>query len=100
MSHFDEVSNIRATPGVCSGMTLPRTVDDVLESLADFDRHGGASVALVAWDLCVEPEQLSDIWQRAARDGLINPAGHEGDQLLYRLTPAGWAAYDGELDTA
>lgn len=81
-------------------MSQPLTVDDVLESLADFERHGGASVALVAWDLCVKPEHLTGIWKQLTRDGLINPAGHDEDQLLYRLTPAGWAAYDGQLETA
>jgi hypothetical protein len=76
------------------------TVGDVIESLADFDEHGGADAGLVAWDLCVEPEQLTEIWQQAARDGLIKPAGHEQQQLLYRLTPAGWGAYDGLVETA
>lgn len=81
-------------------MNQPITVEDVLESLADFDMHGGASVGLVAWDRCVEPERLTESWQHAARDGLINPAGHDRQELLYRLTPAGWAAYDEQLETA
>jgi hypothetical protein len=81
-------------------MSQQITVADVIESLADFDKQGGASVGAVAWDLCVEPEQLAEIWQQAGHDGLIKPVGHDYQQLLYRLTAAGWAAYHGQLETA
>jgi hypothetical protein len=81
-------------------MSQPISIENVIESLADFDKHGGASVGLVAWDLCLEPEHLTDVLQQAACDGLIQPAGHDHQQRLYRLTPAGWTAYDGELEAA
>jgi len=76
------------------------TLADLIESLADFDKHGGASVTLVAWDLCVEDYQLLELWQQATRDGLIRPSGSDQQQILYRLTPAGWAAYDDQLESA
>jgi hypothetical protein len=81
-------------------MSQPVTVHDLLDSLADFDKDGGASARLVALDLRVDERFLAEVWQQAARDGLIKLAGHAQEQLVYRLTPAGWAAHDGELDGA
>lgn len=66
----------------------------LLEALADFDQNGGASLSLVAWDLCVDERRLAPTWQQAAREGLIRPAGHEDQDLLYRLTDLGWGCRD------
>lgn len=81
-------------------MSHPVTVHDLLDSLAEFDRDGGASARAVALDLCVDERFLAWVWQQAARDGLIKLAGHAQEQLVYRLTPAGWAAHDGEIEGA
>ena len=68
----------------------------VLEAVAGLDAAGGASLGLVAWDLCVEEHEVADAWQRAIADGLLKPSGHDdthGEQL-WRLTAGGWAALD------
>jgi hypothetical protein len=45
----------------------------VLEAVAGLDAVGGASLGLVAWDLCVEEHEVADAWQRAIADGLLKP---------------------------
>jgi hypothetical protein len=68
------------------------SLERVLEVVGNFDRFGGASLGLVAWDLWVEDEVVSDVWQRAQSEGLIAPAGLDLEEQLWRLTPGGWAA--------
>ena len=66
----------------------------MLEAAAELDTSGGASLGLVAWDLCVEEHEVVRLWERAIVDGLLKPSGHDavhGEQL-WRLTPGGWAA--------
>jgi hypothetical protein len=79
------------------------TVQLVLEAVSGLDGAGGASLGLVAWDLCVEEHQVADAWQRAIADGLLKPSGYDdmhGEQL-WRLTAGGWLALkDGQSKTA
>ena len=66
----------------------------VLEAAAELDSSGGASLALVAWELCVEEHEVAERWERAIGHGLLKPSGHDatyGEQL-WRLTAGGWAA--------
>ena len=66
----------------------------VLEAAAGLDAAGGASLGLVAWDLCVEEHEVADAWERAIADGLVNPSGRDDtlSEQLWRLTPGGWSA--------
>ena len=75
-------------------------VQTVLEVVAQFDESGGASVGLVAWDLCIDERLILAAWERARVARLIAPAGHDLDEQLWRLTPAGWAAHRGERESA
>lgn len=71
------------------------SVHGLLEVLADFDDHGGASPGLVAWELFVDEQQVKAVWEHAVGEGWLKPAGRDfpaGDQL-YRLTLSGWAAW-------
>ena len=70
----------------------PVSLRQLLEVVAEFDRYGGASLGLVAWELCVEEQLVGAAWQPATRDGLIAPAGRDRQEQLWRLSPAGWAA--------
>jgi diguanylate cyclase (GGDEF)-like protein len=66
-------------------------VVDVLDVLVRFDEFGGASVQLAAWELGVDERQVVAAWQRAIREGLLEPAGTElalGEEM-WRLTDAG-----------
>ena len=67
----------------------------VLEVVGEFDEYGGASVGLVAWELCVEERMVASAWERASATGLIAPAGYDQHERLWRLTAAGWAAGQG-----
>ena len=53
------------------------SVQAVLEVVGEFDPSGGASVGLVAWELCVEERLVLDAWERARIAGLIAAAGHD-----------------------
>lgn len=64
----------------------------VLQVLGEFDESGGASVGLVAWELCVHERLVAGAWEQARARGLIAPAGYDLHEQLWRLTPAGWAA--------
>ena len=37
----------------------------VLEAAAELDSSGGASLALIAWELCVEEHEVAELWERA-----------------------------------
>ena len=63
----------------------------VLQVLGEFDESGGASVGLVAWELCVDERLVAGAWEQARATGLIAPAGYDLHEQLWRLTPAGWA---------
>jgi hypothetical protein len=81
--------------GAASGsfrMLGPVSLQQVLEVVAEFDDSGGASLGLVAWELCVDEELVAPAWQQAITDGLIRPAGRDWQEQLWRLSSAGWAA--------
>jgi hypothetical protein len=72
----------------------------VLEVVGEFDVHGGASAALVAWELCVHERLVAGAWEEARTRRLIASAGYDQHEQLWRLTPAGWAARQGERESA
>ena len=64
--------------------------------MADFDRFGGASIELVAWELCIEKSAVSAAWSRAIADGLLERFGTDevrGEET-WRLTSRGRRAYE------
>jgi hypothetical protein len=66
----------------------------LLEVLADFDRLGGASLGLVAWELFVTEQDVTEAWEIAVASGWLAPAEQDdvyGEQL-WRLTAEGWTA--------
>jgi len=70
------------------------SIRELLETVGEFDRCGGASVGLVAWELSVEEHRVATAWGAARARGLISPASVErasGEQL-WRLTADGWSA--------
>ena len=75
------------------GMPAPVSIQHVLEVAAEFDDFGGASLGLVAWELCVDQELVAPAWQQATSHGLLTPAGRDSHERLWRLSAAGWATY-------
>jgi hypothetical protein len=73
-------------------MLGPVSLQQVLEIVAEFEHSGGASLGLVAWELCVDEDLVAHAWQRAIRHGLLTPAGRDWQEQLWRLSSAGWAA--------
>jgi hypothetical protein len=73
-------------------MLNPISIQQVLEAVAEFDHCGGASLGLVAWELCVDEELVAAAWQQAISHRLISPAGRDLQDQLWRLSGAGWAA--------
>jgi len=70
------------------------SIRELLETIGDFDRSGGASLGLVAWELSVEEQRVASAWNAARASGLIKPASVDrasGEQL-WRLTADGWSA--------
>jgi hypothetical protein len=72
----------------------------VLEVVGEFDEYGGASIGLVAWELCVDDWLVASAWEQARATGLIAPAGYDQHEQLWRLSPAGWAARHGKRESA
>jgi hypothetical protein len=70
----------------------PVALQQVLEVGAEFDASGGASLGLVAWELCVDEELVAPAWQQAITHELIRPAARDSQEQLWRLSSAGWAA--------
>jgi len=66
----------------------------LLEVLADFDEHGGASLGLVAWELFASRQDVAGAWEHASAEGWLKAAGHDEvhNEQLYRLTLSGWSA--------
>lgn len=77
-------------------MPHPFSLEDILDTLVLFANDGGASASQIAWELCVEEHQVTQAWQHAARDRLIQPVGHDRQHLIYQLTAAGWATQQDE----
>jgi hypothetical protein len=73
-------------------MLNPVSIQQVLDAVAEFDHSGGASLGLVAWELCVDEELVATAWRQAISHRLISPAGRDFQDQLWRLTGAGWAA--------
>ena len=73
-------------------MLGPVSLQQVLEVVAEFGDSGGASLGLVAWELCVDEELVAPAWQQAINHELIRPAGRDSQEQLWRLTSAGRAA--------
>lgn len=69
------------------------SVAQVLEAVAGFDEFGGASPALVAWELCASEDDVLPAWRRAVRDRLLRHTARDPDinEQLWRLTGKGWA---------
>jgi hypothetical protein len=49
------------------------SVHGLLEVLAGFDEHGGASPGLVAWELFVDEQQVKAVWEHALAEGWLKP---------------------------
>lgn len=73
-------------------MLAPVSLQQVIEVVAEFDDLGGASLGLVAWELCVDEELVAPAWQQAISHGLMRPAGRDWQEQLWRLSAACWAA--------
>lgn len=73
-------------------MLGPVSLQQVLEVVAEFDDCGGASLGLVAWELCLDEELVAQAWQQALSYGLIRPAGRDWKEQLWRLSAGGWVA--------
>lgn len=73
------------------------SLQQVLEVVGDFDESGGASLALIAWELFVEEQRVARAWEQGVAEGLLRRAGRDrvGDERLWRLTAGGWAARNG-----
>ena len=69
---------------------------------ADFDEFGGASLELVAWELCIEESAVSAAWSRAIADGLLERCGTDEvpSEETWRLTTRGRRAYEGSDDAS
>jgi hypothetical protein len=83
-----------------AGMGGTTSLQAVLEVVGEFDEYGGASVGLVAWELCVDERLVAEAWEQAKARRLIAPAGYDQSEQLWRLTPAGWAARHGARKSA
>ena len=84
------MTTLDATSGF--GTPAPVSIHRVLEVAAEFDHFGGASLGLVAWELCVDEELVAAAWQQATSHGLMSPARRDWHEQLWRLSAAGWAA--------
>lgn len=70
------------------------SLQGLLEVLASFDAHGGASPGLVAWELFADELAVTAAWEHAVAEGWLREAGHDpaDDEQLWKLTSRGWAA--------
>jgi GAF domain-containing protein len=78
------------------------TMQRVLEVVRDFDGFGGASPALIAWELRLDPAEVDAAWAEAVARDLVDPAApaaealpglapsEDLDERMWRLSPAGW----------
>jgi hypothetical protein len=69
-------------------------IHDLLEVLATFDAHGGASPGLVAWELFADEPAVTAAWERAVSERWLREAGRDPDdgEQLWKLTLKGWEA--------
>jgi hypothetical protein len=70
------------------------SVQALLQVLANFDAHGGASPGLVAWELFADDRDVMPSWEHALSEGWLRDAGRDpaNDEPLWKLTLHGWAA--------
>jgi hypothetical protein len=70
------------------------SVSQLLDAVGAFDEFGGASLALVAWELCADDEDVLRAWRTAQRERLLKPGDRDPDinEQLWRLTGKGWTA--------
>jgi diguanylate cyclase len=75
-------------------MEVTISVHRMLGVVRDFEASGGASLGLVAWELCVDETHVAPAWQQAQSDGLLEPAGKDPahGEKLWRLSERGWEA--------
>jgi hypothetical protein len=73
------------------GVPVEITIEHVLDVVHGFESFGGASIELVAWELCVEEDAVRRAWWEACRDGLLarGPIEPEFGEMLYRLSSRG-----------
>lgn len=89
-----------ADEGGC-GPAHPLTPRDVLLVLAEFDRFGGSSFELIAWELGVAEDEVIRVGSRAFEKGFVKRAGTDPvtGEDMWRLTGSGReAAYMSSLD--
>ena len=67
---------------------------DALGALADFDDLGGMSLELLAWEFCVAPTAIAQLWDQLLNDGLLRPGRPDPTtgEVMHRLSAGGWAA--------
>jgi hypothetical protein len=65
----------------------------VIDAAREFDRWGGVSVGLVAWEYDLSEESIADAFAAAIDEGLLVRAGVEetSDEELWRLAGPGWS---------
>ena len=83
-------------PGSAAATAGRRHLRRVLETVADFDRSGGAHLELVAWELCLRTDDIAEAWASAMEQGLVVLAGYDkpsGDRM-WRLSPLGFSELD------
>jgi diguanylate cyclase (GGDEF)-like protein len=75
-------------------MSLQIPVERVLAVVRDFQLSGGASLGLVAWELCVADQAVAASWKQSIHDGLLEPAGQDlqSGEDLWRISRRGWEA--------
>ena len=70
-------------------------VRSVVDVVYEFDRFGGASLELVAWELSLPDDALAPGWEEALRRGFLELAGIDDvdGKQTYRLTELGRQAH-------
>ena len=74
-----------------AGSPEPVSVNDVLDVSEHFEKAGGASIELTAWELDTDLARVTSAWSRAIQAGLLEPAGtdEESGEEMWRLTASG-----------
>jgi hypothetical protein len=83
-----------AADGVADSSSDEVTLNDVLRVIDEFTPHGGASLELTAWELCVELHEAEAPWRQALKQGLLEVAGFDKGDCMWRLSVFGRAALE------
>ncbi|MGB0098505.1 MAG: hypothetical protein WBP81_38940 [Solirubrobacteraceae bacterium] len=69
----------------------------VLEVVGNFDKFGGASLSLIAWELFVEEQLVVRAWKQRWRKACLGPLAATAAMMsgCGGLTAGGWAARNG-----